>query len=62
MATARGNTSHQVFVTNADLIGSLKIVKRDMYVRIAVTPHSVENMIQWAILKQIDVEDYAIIA
>ena len=63
MATARGNTSHQVFVTNADLSGSLKIiVKGDMNLRIAVIPHSVENTIQWAILKQINVGDYAIIA
>ena len=63
MATARGNTSHQVFVTNADLSGSLKIiVKGDMNLRIAVIPHSVNIMTDRAILQQTNVRDFALIA
>ena len=52
MATVRGNTSHQDFVTNVDLGGSLRlriviniIIKRDMNPRIAVTPYSAIIMI-----------------
>ena len=63
MATARRNTSHQVFVANADLSGSLKIiVKVDMNLRIAVIPHSVIIMTDRAILQQTNVGDGALIA
>ena len=69
MATARDNTSHQDFVTNVDLSGSLRlriviniIMKRDMNPRIASIPHSVNIMTYWATLQQTNVRDSALIA
>ena len=69
MATPRENTSHQDSVINVDLFGSLTlritiniIIKKDMNLRIAATPHTVENMIEQAIIQQINVRDSALIA
>ena len=69
MATPRENTSHQDFVINVDLLGSLTlrlvitiILIRDINLRIAATPHSVDFMIEQAILQQINVRDTAHIA
>ena len=69
MATPRENTSHQDSVINVDLFGSLTltitiniIMKKDMNLRTTATPHSVDIMIEQAILQQINVRDAALIA
>ena len=69
MATPRENTSHQDSVINVDLFGSLTlritmniIIKKDMNLRIAATPHTVDIMIEQAILQQINVGYAAFIA